>query len=253
MEDQYVKAIEIMHPDTLRLIEVGSTAWGISTGSSGDDLDVMGIHTSHMDQVLGLEKDKVHTWRSKPKGVRSEAGDIDYVSYSLHKFFDLALGGNPTIQALLYTDDENYLYDGGYLDSLNPDWFRSQRVVKASLHYANNQYRRLTGSSAKNTNRPELVEKYGYDTKFAAHAMRLLLMTRDYLITGRLQIPLPPISAGLCKSIRDGEIDYQELISKLEDLEKVCWKSLEQSKLPKEPNWEAVNDWCIEYYLNLWY
>jgi hypothetical protein len=48
----------------------------------------------------------------------------------------------------------------------------------------------------RDVTRPELVEKHGYDTKFAAHMVRLGYQGVELLETGRFTLPLPASVAG---------------------------------------------------------
>lgn len=50
--------------------------------------------------------------------------------------------------------------------------------------------------------RPELVERFGYDTKFAMHAVRLGLQGVEYVETGKITLPSP--DAQLLQAIRSG-------------------------------------------------
>ena len=49
----------------------------------------------------------------------------------------------------------------------------STRAAERFLGYMTSQRRAMTGESGAHTNRPELVAEFGYDCKFAMHALRL--------------------------------------------------------------------------------
>lgn len=248
-EETVKEGLKHRHLNSLKIVEVGSTAWGISTSESGDDLDLIGVHLSPMTDLLGLGSvNKATTWRSKPQGVRSEPGDVDYVSYSLHKFLGMALKGNPSVQALIYTSPENIHYDTGRLDDLDKEWFVSKRTVKACLSYAWHQYECLTGKRTKSVNRPELVERYGFDTKYATHILRLLLLAQRYLEDGTLVIPLPDDEADMCKKVRNGKVHYGTFLNNIEVMQKDIEIELLKSDLPDEPNKDAVENWVMDFY-----
>jgi hypothetical protein len=50
----------------------------------------------------------------------------------------------------------------------------------------------MLGQSKRNVpNRPELVEKYGWDVKYDSHALRLAYQGLVIASTGQLSLPLP--------------------------------------------------------------
>lgn len=81
--------------------EVGSTLHGTAVGGQ-DDRDEMAVVVADRQYVTGLKRWESHVWRSKPDGVRSEAGDLDLTYYELRRFVELAMRGNPSILLLLY-------------------------------------------------------------------------------------------------------------------------------------------------------
>jgi hypothetical protein len=68
----------------------------------------------------------------------------------------------------------------------------SQRAVRRFLGYMNGQRERLLGAGGA-PNRPELVARYGYDVKYASHALRLAYQGLEIVRDGRLPLPMPPL------------------------------------------------------------
>ena len=168
---------------------VGSTASGTSLDGQ-EDRDEMGIFIEPAINVCGLTPIDHYMYRSKPDGVRSEPGDLDLSMYSLRKFCRLAAKGNPSVLMLLYLPE--YLE----IDSLGEelvsirDAFISTDAANSYLGYLVSQKRALNGERSKKVTRPELVSKHGYDTKFAAHALRLGLQGVEYLLEGNISLPI---------------------------------------------------------------
>jgi len=88
----------------------------------------------------------------------------------------------------------------------------------------------------RNPARAALEAKFGYDTKHAAHLVRLLRMGREILETGEVHVWRGGIDADELKAIRGGVWSYDELVenadgelAKFDDLEK-------GAVLPKKPN-----------------
>lgn len=69
----------------------------------------------------------------------------------------------------------------------------SQRAVHRFMGYMRAQRERLDGGGRRGRvpNRPELVERYGYDVKYASHALRLAYQGLEIARDGRLTLPMP--------------------------------------------------------------
>jgi len=101
----------------------------------------------------------------------------------------------------------------------------------------------------KATNRSKLVLKYGYDTKFASHLIRLLhegLMLLEYR---ELIFPLP--MSELLVDIKLGVWDIERVIEYADELEARMYKLAEKTKLPATPNFNTVEKFCIKT-MRLW-
>src|SRR4051812_43174814 len=94
-------AEEIAERHTILRATVGSRLHGLALEGT-DDRDEMGVCIEAPEYVAGLRHFEQYVYRTKPEGVRSEAGDLDLTIYSLRKYARLALNGNPTILLLLY-------------------------------------------------------------------------------------------------------------------------------------------------------
>jgi len=92
--------------------------------------------------------------------------------------------------------------------------------------------------------RKELVSKYGFDTKFASHLIRLLLEGKELLITGNLIFPLQ--YADLLKDIRYGKYELAKVLELSEELESDIEKLYDATKLPLKPNYKAVEQFVID-------
>lgn len=103
-------------------------------------------------------------------------------------------------------------------------------------------YERLS----KVTNREELYTKYGYDTKFGMHLIRLMFEGIDLLNYGKLIFPLPTWQRDSLMDIRNGKWSMDSVITYAEELE-IHLKDLEnESKLPNEPRTEEIDDLLIK-------
>lgn len=69
----------------------------------------------------------------------------------------------------------------------------------------------------RNPERAALEAKFGYDTKFAVHLIRLLRACRDLLKTGTYDVCRTGIDADLLLQVRAGQFKYEEVLQMSED------------------------------------
>lgn len=245
-------AERVVTPENVILLcTVGSTVHGLALEGT-DDQDEMGIVLEPQEYVIGLDLFEQRVSRTKPEGVRSEAGDLDQVIYSARKYCRLALSGNPTILLLLFAPVKISTPAGESLRE-NAHWFSARSAGKAFLGYMTQQRQRLLGERGqKNVKRPELVARYGYDTKYAMHMIRLGFQGVEFLETGRLSLPMPDYERAYTMGIRRGEVGLDDVLTMAGTLERKVEDLLDHSPLPDRPNRDAVTQWLIETYEQHW-
>lgn len=198
---------------------VGSTAHG--TGLDGqEDRDEMGVFIEPAANVCGLNSVDHYIHRTAGEGNRSGPDDLDLTLYSLRKFCRLAVQGNPSVLVLLWLPD--YLTCtplGQELVTLRSA-FLSREAGARFLGYLVSQKMKLTGERSRTVNRPELVEKYGYDTKFAMHALRLGLQGVEYMTESQITMPIPEPDRTTLRAVRSGQVSFAEALSLIENAEK---------------------------------
>jgi uncharacterized protein len=227
------------------LCEVGSGAHGIAHGGR-DDRDEMGICIDSFASACGLDRPFEHfIYRSAEEregrpGARSAPGDLDLTVYSLRKYCRLALGGNPTVMLLLYAAPLVVTPVGEALRALGPA-FASRRAGRRFLGYLRAQRERLIGlRGQKNVNRPELVDRYGFDTKYAGHMLRLGYQGVEFMQTGSLALPMSEPYRSRVFAVRSGEVPLQDVLDEVVALEQQLLELLESSYLPAEPAIQTV-------------
>ena len=151
--------------------------------------------------------------------MRSGPGDVDLVIYSLRKFCRLARQGNPSILVLLWLPKHIIKTDlGGELLGMRQCFF-SREAGERFLGYLVSQKKALTGERAPKVARPELVERFGYDTKFAMHALRLGFQGIEYLTERRISEPVREPDRTTLLAVRRGEVGFAEALRLIEDAE----------------------------------
>ena len=149
-----------------------------------DDKDIMGVFVNPITHYFGLSEKEHHEKFIK---------EWDAVSYEVRKFFRLLLKSNPNVIGLLWLDERDYLLKTPSGQKLidNRDLFVSKQIYHSFNGYAWGQFKRMTHFKFEGymgEKRKGLVEKFGYDTKNAAHLIRLLDMGIEFLNEGVLYV-----------------------------------------------------------------
>jgi hypothetical protein len=106
----------------------------------------------------------------------------------------------------------------------------------------------LTWKRERNERRAALEAEHGYDTKHAAHLVRLLRMGREVLETGEVNVWRGDIDAQELLAIRRGAWTYEQLVEWAES-EKATVDALYNSRnyaVPHGPDFKALNALCVE-------
>lgn len=249
--------------EILLRVEVGSRLYGVTTDDGVDDFDEMAIVVEHPEYVTGLSRWESHVYRTATEGHRSSAGDLDLTFYALRKYLGLACHGNPSILAALYARGP-FVYErtplGRDLQMLLASSIVSMKALPRYRGYMRSQALRLVGErgmgrGARTGARPELIEKYGFDTKFTYHMVRLGLQGIELAMTGTLQLPMVGDDQKLCVSIRKGLVPVDECLEIAFDLDAMLARFLDgkdESILRSAPDYKRVNEFCHDAYTASW-
>lgn len=249
----------IAEPNTILRGLVGSTVHGLVL-SGTDDRDEMGVCVEPRRYVVGFGKFEHWVYRSAAEreghlGARSQAGDLDLTIYSLRKWARLALQGNPTVLLLLYLPDDALVIRtdvGEELQKLAPA-FASRHAGKRFLGYLEAQRQRLVGERGqRDVNRVELVEQFGYDTKYAMHMLRLGHQGVEFLESARLTLPMRQPVRDHLMDVRQGRSNLADVLAECTQLELRLGELLDSSPLPLEPDLKTVESFVMDAYADAW-
>lgn len=251
---------ELAEKNTILRVQVGSGVHGTSVAGT-DDRDEMGVCIEPREYVIGLktfEQYEHHTAWERPGGLanRSGPGDLDIVIYSLRKFVRLAMNGNPSILVPFFVPRQDIVSidrEGHRLRALAPT-LASKQAGARFLGYLHAQRTRMMSHNGKgrDVTRPELIEKYGFDTKYAGHMVRLGVQGIEYMRTGKLTLPMPDAYRTLVLGVRTGQFPMAEVMTMVEQLENDLKREIELSDLPERPDSDMVNAWLVETYETYW-
>jgi predicted nucleotidyltransferase len=230
---------------------VGSQLYG--TNLDNGDRDEMGIYIEPPEFVLGFKSMEHYTWRSKPEGEKSAAGDIDLTLYSLRRFMSLAMQGNPSVILMLFAPSPYVIYSDEFGEALRAakHLIISKRAYPRFRGYMQSQRLRLEGiKKGHMPKRTDLVDAYGYDTKYAMHVLRLGLQGVELMETGGFELPMR--EAELLREVRTGHFTYDEALWAIGAVERNLEAAYAKSTLPEEPDVQALEKLMIHWHKSWW-
>ncbi len=244
-------------PNEILRSVVGSGVHGIAIAGT-DDHDEMGVYIEPPQYVLGVEKRRGdYVWRTLPEGVRSGHGDTDLILYSLRKYLRLAIKGNLTVMLPLFAPEESLVVVtplGEELRSMRAS-FLSRLAVERFLGYMQSQHQRMLGHSSRNVpNRPELIERHGWDVKYGSHALRLAYQGLEIASTGTLSLPLPARERERVLAVKRGEVPRDEVSVEISGLEGEVRALLDEGRtpLPETADLAGITAWAIDAQRRHW-
>ena len=107
-------------------------------------------------------------------------------------------------------------------------------------------------AGGRHTNRPELVELYGFDTKYAMHMVRLGVQGVELLETGRISLPIAEPWLSWLRDLRQGLHTLDEALAAATELEARLDELDRTSPLPAHPDREAADRWLVDVYERAW-
>lgn len=217
--------------------------------NSIDDKDTMAVCVPSISHYYGLGE-----YGSRGT-VEIKHGEWDVVVYEARKMIRLLAQGNPNVLALLWLGDNMYIkrtYAGGLLIA-NRELFVGRHVYKPFIGYATQQFYKMEHGAFQGymgEKRKQLVERYGYDTKNAAHLIRLLRMGIEFLRDGTLNVDRGGYDAQELLAIKHGEWTLEQIKDEAKRLFRRAEEVYDRSTLPAQPNRVQVNDLCVRVVLS---
>lgn len=223
----------------------GSQAYAIQVDDS--DLDLVAICVSPIDYVFpytvgghikgfGPGPQCFETFQQHH--IEDDRGLVDVAIYDLVRFFHLAAENNPNLLDVLFSRDNMITHSDniGKFIRQNRKLFLTKNSFYKMKSYAFAQLKKL---ETKNPNgkRLELVEKYGFDTKFASHIFRLCLQCQDVLVEHDMDLQR---HAELLKYVRAGGYTLQEIKNWFTNKETELNDLYLKSTLRHSPDWSEL-------------
>ncbi len=228
--------------NTILLGYRGSLAHGMYIESTDpnsiDDHDYMGVFLASPSHYIGV--------KSELETVETFIDIVDLVEYELLKYAGLLLKSNPNVVSLLWLSDQFYIKrtPAGEVLIKNRDLFSSREAYHSFCGYANSQLSKMHKKSDRGfrgEKRKELWEKFGYDTKNAAHCIRLLRMGCEFLETGKMNVNRAGIDASELLGIKTGLWSMERVVSEARRLFGRAEEAHRTSVLPERPDYDQIN------------
>lgn len=243
------KKVDELLPDNLILLTYrGSIAHGMyvpkSDPNSIDDRDIMGIFINPLEHYLGFNRrDTFEKW----------VDCYDAVYYELRKLIILLMNSNPNVLSMLWVDRKHIIFENVIAKILreNRDLFVSKQAYHSFTGYAYSQLKRMENfkhNGYMGEKRKQLVEKFGYDTKNAAHLIRLLYMGIEFLNEGKLYVERVH-DAKMLLDIKKGEWSLEQVKNRADRLFVLAEEAYTRTNLPNEPDRNKIEKLLIELLL----
>lgn len=213
--------------------------------SSIDDKDLLFVCVPDIYHYIGMRR-----YGSHGRGTKEvKRNPYDIVIHEARKFISLLAKGNPNVLQVLWTERKHFvvLTVAGEVLLHYRDVFVGKHVYKSFAGYAHAQLHRMTHHAFEGymgEKRKQLVQKYGYDTKNAAHLIRLLNMGIEFLSSGELQVTRP--DRKMLIEIKDGEWPLEKVKAEADRLFVLAQEAYLRSSLRERPHAEDINWLCSE-------
>lgn len=243
--------VEEAEDGTILKILAGSHIHGLDVETSDRDEEAIIIET--ISQAMGLE--------NPFEELICESPEVDVKYVSLRKWCRLACKGNPNFLLPLFAPTSSILKCDARGSQLRDmaHLFVSKQAIKSHLGYMQGQRTRIVNhqqefgrGGGRGQPRFALIEKYGYDTKFAMHLLRLGLQGVELLTHGYITLPMGEPAKHRLLEVRQGLVPLPDVLAWAEELEAEMKATYETCALPVEPDYAAIEAFMLKCYIRKW-
>ncbi|MFS1525722.1 DNA polymerase beta superfamily protein [Microbulbifer sp. 2304DJ12-6] len=237
-------------------VVMGSIAYGVAEDHS--DMDVYGFAIPPRDWVFphlrgeipgfdeaGPQFEQIQQHHMIDKsGMGGKGREYDLTLYSIVKYFRLLMENNPNIIDSLFVPRNCVLYSTavGELVRERRQLFLHKGCWARFKGYAYAQVHKMR-TKVPEGGRKEIIEKFGYDVKFAYHVVRLLNEVEQILVEEDLDLAR---NKEQLKAIRRGEWSQQAVEDYFSDKENQLEKLYLESKLPAVPESASIKELLMQ-------
>lgn len=199
-------------PDnTHYLVIMGSQAY--ATNQDDSDWDIYGWCIPHKETIFphlageifgfGNQVKRFDQWQQHHIEDKSARKQYDFTVFNIIKYFQLVMENNPNMIDSLFVPQHCIIHSSrlGEMVRENRKLFLHKGCWHKFKGYAYSQIHKAK-SQSREGKRAEVVEKFGYDVKFASHCVRLMNEVEQILVEHDLDLQR---NSEQIKSIRRGE------------------------------------------------
>lgn len=233
----------------------GSIAHGMyvpkSDPNSIDDKDIIGCFIFPLAFYFGHEHNK------KSRSIEKKYMEWDGVFYEFRRLMDLLMKGNPNVLSTLWVEEKNIIQNSWQWKEIvkNRDLFSTKQVYHSFVGYANGQFHRMEHCACEGymgAKRKALVEQFGYDTKNAAHLIRLLTMAIEFLTEGKLYVERTTDATYLL-DIKKGKYTLDEVKKTANEMFSLAREAYVKCDLPNIVDEQKVNKLMVSILENTFF
>lgn len=239
---------------------MGSVAYGVSNDMS--DVDVYGFTIPPKDYIFPHLAGHIEGFGKKPQSFeqwqqhhikveeKGQEREYDFQIFNIVKYFQLVMENNPNMIDSLFTPNSCVLHQSkiGQMIRSNRGIFLHKGSWYKFKGYAFSQL-----SKAKNKQpigkRKEIIEKMGFDVKFAYHVVRLIDEVEQIFTTGTINLQR---AKDHLRAIRRGEVPFEEIEKWFQEKELGMEKLYHESNIiPYAPDEDKIKQLlldCLEEY-----
>jgi predicted nucleotidyltransferase len=211
-----------------------------------DDTDFFELYCFPIEYYLSL--DGYYHTREVSDEIKN---GVDTVSYEIRKAFHLLSECNPNVLLFLYNRPQHYRHisAGGKLLLKHRKIFLSRERIKRSfIGYASDQLNKLMVTSDRGfmgPRRRRLFDKFGFDTKRAMTAIRLMIQGKELLETGSFKV-FRDDDRDFLLEIKKGERSVEEISQIAAGLKIEIETAYKTSSIPEENNKTKINELLVD-------
>jgi predicted nucleotidyltransferase len=228
-------------------VMMGSVAYGVNE-EGASDVDVYGFCIPPKDvifphlrgEILGFGKqiNRFEQYQQHHVEDKEARKSYDISIYNIVRYFQLVMENNPNMIDSLFVPHRCVLHITKVGNMVRDE--RKSFLHKGCWHkfkgYAYSQMHKMDIKEPEGK-RKEMIEKFGYDVKFAYHVVRLLNEVEQILTEGDLDLER---NREQLKSIRRGEWKIEDIRDYFSKKEKELESVYLNSKLPYGPDEEKI-------------
>lgn len=217
----------------------GGRVYGTSTPDS--DTDYKAVHLPPANDIL-LQRVADRVGHSTKNGAtKNDACDVDFESFSLQKYLENLLSGQPVALSMLFTPEQ-------FIQENSPLW---QHIISNRSRWLHRDIKPILSFCKNWAKRASIPAKGGQpvDWKGLSHAVRVCREAEELLLHHTITYPRP--EAELIRNIRSASLTQSEVATIVEAGVARLDECLMLTTLPERPDVDAAERIVVEHYRSI--